>query len=141
MSFDLTAPRYNLPVHPDEQAIRTLIHNWSRATAAGDLHELMSLMADDVVFLTPGQAPMSRDEFAAGFMAAIEHVKIETVSEVQEIEVANGWAWCWNYLEVKVTPHAGGTSNRRSGFTLTILRRQEDEWVIARDANLLAPSL
>jgi uncharacterized protein (TIGR02246 family) len=141
MSFDLTAPRYNLPVHPDEQAIRTLIHNWARATAAGDLHELMSLMSDDVVFLTPGQPPMGRDDFANGFIAAIEHMKIEIVSEVQEIEVADGWAWCWNYLEVKVTPLAGGAPNRRNGFTLTIFRRQDDDWVIARDANLLAPSL
>jgi uncharacterized protein (TIGR02246 family) len=128
-------------MHPDEQAIRTLIENWARATAAGDLHELMEMMADDVVFLTPGQAPMRRDDFAAGFMAAIEHVRIEAQSDVQEIHVSNGWAWCWNYLDVKVTPHAGGSSNRRAGHTLTILRKEDGEWVIARDANLLAASL
>jgi uncharacterized protein (TIGR02246 family) len=128
-------------MQPDEQEIRTLIDNWAQATAAGDLHTLMSMMSEDVVFLTPGQAPMRRDDFAAGFIAAIEHVRIEAETEIQELQVANGWAWCWNYLDVKVTPHAGGSSNRRAGFTLTILRKKEGLWKIARDANLLAPSL
>ena len=82
-------------MHPDEEAIRNLIADWARATAEGDLHELMDLMTDDVVFLTAGQAPMRRDDFAAGFMAAIEHVKIEAQTDVQEIQVANDWAWCW----------------------------------------------
>jgi len=128
-------------MHPDEEAIRNLIADWARATAEGDLHELMDLMTDDVVFLTSGQAPMRRDDFAAGFMAAIEHVKIEAQTDVQEIQVANDWAWCWNYLDVKVTPRAGGSANRRGGYTLTILRKYDDRWYIARDANLLAASL
>lgn len=128
-------------MHPDEQAIQALIDNWARATAEGDLHELMAMMADDVVFLTPGQSPMRREDFAAGFMAAIEHVRIEVESEVQEIGITGDWAWCWNYLDVKVTPHAGGSSNRRAGYTLTILRKEDGKWVIARDANLLAASL
>ena len=128
-------------MHRDEEAIRTLIANWMRATAEGDLHELTGMMAEDVIFLTAGQAPMRGDDFAASFMMAIEHVKIEAASEVQEIQVAGAWAWCWNYLEVKVTPRAGGSANRRAGHTLTILRKVRGEWRIARDANLLAPSL
>jgi uncharacterized protein (TIGR02246 family) len=52
----------------DEQAIRDLIANWMAATIAGDLNRLLSLMADDVVFLTPGQPPMrGLDAFAAAF--------------------------------------------------------------------------
>lgn len=128
-------------MHPDEQAIRSLIESWAQATAAGDLHELMSLMTEDVIFLTPGQPPMRRDDFAAGFMAAIEHVRIEASSEVQEIEVAGDWAWCCNYLDVTVRPRAGGSPNRRAGYTLTILRKVDGAWAIARDANLLAASL
>jgi uncharacterized protein (TIGR02246 family) len=122
----------------DEQGIRDLIDNWLRATARGDMADLMKMMAGDVVFLTPGQAPMGRDDFAAGFLAAVEHVRIEASSEVQEIEVSGDLAYCWNYLDVLVTPVAGGSAQRRAGHTLTVLRKENGRWVIARDANLLA---
>jgi uncharacterized protein (TIGR02246 family) len=128
-------------MHPDEQAIRELIERWARATAAGDIAELMTMMTEDVVFLTPGQGPMRRDDFTAGFLAAIEHVRIEAQSQLQEVEVVQDLAYAWNYLDVCVTPRAGGTPKRRSGYTLTILRKLGGAWVIARDANLLAPGL
>jgi ketosteroid isomerase-like protein len=39
-----------------------------------------------------------------------------------------------------MTPSGGGTPMRRSGYTLTILRKEPDgRWVLARDANLLTP--
>jgi uncharacterized protein (TIGR02246 family) len=122
----------------DEDAIRGVIGNWARATAAGDLPAMLAMMAEDAVFLTPGQAPMGRDDFAANFSAAMEHVFIDARSEVQEIEVADDWAWCWNYLDVLVTPRAAGGPTRRCGYTLTIFRRENGAWVIARDANLMA---
>lgn len=122
----------------DEQKIRGLIATWARATGAGDLNQLLTLMSDDVVFLTPGQQPMRRDAFAVVFQAAIQHVHIAAVSDVQEIKVAGDFAYCWNYLTVTVTPLKGGSHTRRSGYTLTILRKKSDgSWVIARDANLL----
>ena len=39
----------------DEQAIRTRIETWITATKAGDATTVLSLMADDVVFLVPGK--------------------------------------------------------------------------------------
>jgi ketosteroid isomerase-like protein len=43
-----------------------------------------------------------------------------------------------NRLRVEVTP-PGGEPVVRSGYTLTVLRKERDgRWVIARDANLLA---
>jgi ketosteroid isomerase-like protein len=43
-----------------------------------------------------------------------------------------------NRLRVEVTP-PGGPTVVRSGYTLTVLRKESDgRWVIARDANLLA---
>jgi uncharacterized protein (TIGR02246 family) len=128
-------------MHPDEMAIRGVIENWVRATSSGDVPELMELMAEDAIFLTPGQEPMRRDDFAAGFSAAMEHVQIEARSDVQEIEIANDWAWCWNYLDVCVTPRGAGAQMRRFGHTLTIFRRENGEWRIARDANLLGSGM
>ena len=41
----------------DEQAIRNLVEQWHRATAAGDVDTVLGLMAEDVVFLMAGKPP------------------------------------------------------------------------------------
>jgi len=124
----------------DEQTIRDLMTTWQRATAAGDLPQLLSLMAEDVVFLVPGQPPMrGRDAFAAGFQAALQHYRIDSSCAVEEIQIVADWAYCWNHLSVTVTPLQEGSPRRRTGYTLTILRKEPDgTWVVARDANMLA---
>ena len=48
----------------DEQAIREVHSAWIDAVNVGDLGHLLTLMADDVVFLNPGQAPLGRDGFS-----------------------------------------------------------------------------
>ncbi len=52
-------------MQPDEEEIRNLVTTWLAATKAGDVETVLSLMADDVVFLVPGQPVMHRAEFAA----------------------------------------------------------------------------
>ena len=42
----------------DERAIRDLIATWLEASKAGDTEKVLSLMADDVVFLVTGHPPM-----------------------------------------------------------------------------------
>ncbi len=122
----------------DEQAIRDLIAKWQTATAACDLKQVLSLMADDVIFLTPGQPPMNKDAFAAAFQGMLQHVRIESSSKIQEIRVSGDWAYCWSRLSVTVTPLQSGAPVRRSGYTLTIFRQQPDGiWLLARDANML----
>ena len=39
----------------DERAIREMHSAWINAVNAGDLARLLTLMADDVVFLNPGE--------------------------------------------------------------------------------------
>lgn len=122
----------------DEQAIRQLIARWLSASQAGDTEKVLSLMADDVVFLMPGQAPMrGKAAYAAG-QKAFSQVDIEARSEVQEIKVFGEWAYCWTQLAVAVTPRAGGATVKRSGHTLSVLHKQNGAWVIVRDANMLA---
>ena len=54
----------------DEREIRTMHSIWIDAVNAGDLARLLTLVAEDVVFLTPGQAPSDREGFSSNFMAA-----------------------------------------------------------------------
>ena len=71
--------------------------------------------------------------------AQMTNVMIEGTSDIQELTILGDWAWMRNRLKVTITPPKGNPT-RRSGYTLTILRKKPDgNWVIARDANLLAP--
>ena len=123
----------------DKQQIRDLIDNWNRASAAGDISKILSLMDEDAVFLRAEHPPMrGREVFAAQFQKAIEQVRIEAASDVKEIDVSGDMAYCWNELSVTMTPLKGGRPMRHSGPVLTIFRKKADgAWVLSRDANLL----
>ena len=100
---------------------------------------LLGLMDEDVVFLTPGQPPMrGGDWFVAGLKAAFAQMRIDATSEVEEVQAAGDLAYCWNHLDLTVTPHQAGEPGHRSGGVLTALRSSPTAaWVISRDANLL----
>jgi len=126
----------------DEQAIRNLVALWHSATAIGDVDTVLGLMAEDVVFLVAGKPPMrGRSAFEQGLRALLTQHRIESTSEVQEIEVSENLAYCWTNLAVRVVPLAGGNATVRAGSALSILRKlSTGSWVIVRDANLLPPS-
>ncbi|SRR5579883_1279607 len=123
----------------DEQQIRDLVATWLRASAAGDLDTVLGLMSEDVVFLLPGQPPMrGREAFAAASRAMQGKFRMEGNSEIKEIQVSGELAYCWTQLSVTVTPLPAGAPKRRSGHTLTVLRKQpKGNWVVVRDANML----
>lgn len=124
----------------DEQAIRELVATWMSATKTGDTQMVLNLMTDDVVFLVPGQPPMDKRTFAAAATAQSgpQQLDIDGKSEIQEIKVFGDWAYMWTKLTVVVTP-PGGAAMTRAGHTLSILKKQNGKWLLARDANLLAP--
>jgi uncharacterized protein (TIGR02246 family) len=142
VSFASESPKIDLrcATADDKQKIRDLIDAWTGASGAGDLKKILALMDEDAVFLRAGHPLMRGHEaFAAQFQHAIEQVRIEAVSDIQEIEVSGDQAFCWNQLSVTVTPLKGGPPVRRTGPVLTIFRKKEDgNWVLSRDANLLA---
>jgi uncharacterized protein (TIGR02246 family) len=121
----------------DEGAIRQLVGDWLTATEKGDLRAVLKLMDDDVVFMVSGQEPFGKEAFAIAFRQ-MKDAKISARSDIQEIAIFGDMAYMRNHLEITMTPPNAADSVRRSGNTLTILRkRPTGEWVIARDANLL----
>jgi uncharacterized protein (TIGR02246 family) len=122
----------------DEQAIRKLIDDWMQATARGDSATVLSLMSEDVVFMTAGREPFGKKEFAAQSQG-LKDVKLEGRANPVEIKVLGDWAYLRNHIDLTMTPQ-GGQPMERAGYTLTILKRQPDgRWVITRDANLMPP--
>lgn len=123
----------------DEKAIRKVVDDWMAATRRGDLASVLALMSDDVIFMVPGQEPFGKPEFAAN-SAAMSDMRIDGRSEVLELRVLGDWAFIRNRIEVNVTPQ-GGKPMRRSGYTLTLLRKEADgQWRLTRDANLVTAS-
>jgi len=121
---------------PDERAIRDLVAAWMQATEAGDIATVLSLMADDAIFMVPGREPFGKEEFAA-MSQGMANVRTQGKSDIRELRVLGDWAYLRNYIDLTVTPR-GGQPVKRAGYTLTILRRDTDgKWRLVRDANLL----
>ena len=100
-------------------------------------------MAEDVVFLTPGNPPMKgRRTFDEGLRTILKTHRVESRGDIQELQVSGDLAYCWNQLTVSITPRIrGGEAINRSGAVLSIFRKQPNgSWVLARDANLMPPS-
>jgi uncharacterized protein (TIGR02246 family) len=120
----------------DEQAIRRLVETWMTASKAGDVQTVLDLMADDVIFMVPGQEPFGKDAFKAA-AESMRDVRIDGKSEIRELKVIGDWAYLRNHIEIEMSMPDGKTV-RRSGYTLTILNKRADgRWVLSRDANLL----
>jgi uncharacterized protein (TIGR02246 family) len=122
---------------PDERAIRELVDTWMKASRAGDTETVLGLMSDDVIFMVTGREPFGKQTFAAN-SRSMDGVKLEGSADIRELKVLGDWAYLRNFIEITITP-PGGETVRRSGFTLTILRKERDgRWLLARDANLVS---
>lgn len=127
---------------PDEQEIRQLLATWMAATKSGDVTTVLSLMTEDVVFLMPGRPEMRKNEFAAQARAQSGPgaPQIDATSSIQEIQVMGDWAFMWTRLSVVVKPPGNVQPIKRAGHTLTVLKKEAGKWLLARDANMLAPA-
>src|SRR5690242_18491155 len=106
-------------VREDERAIRRLVDDWLNASESGDLDIILTLMADDVIFMVPGREPFGKEEFVRNHQQT-KGAKITTESDIREIEVLGDWAWMRNFLKVTFTPNEG-IPTTHSGYVLTIL--------------------
>jgi ketosteroid isomerase-like protein len=65
-------------------------------------------------------------------------MSFEGTSNIQEIKVLGEWGYMWTRLKVVATP-PGAKPVTREGYTLSILKKENGRWLLARDANMLAP--
>ena len=134
--------------HRDETAIRMLVERWHRSTATGDIADVLSLMAEDAIFLAPERPPVrGRTAFAQGLKEVLKAYTVSSTGDVREVAVSGDMAYCWVDLTVTVTPLDGTAPTVRKGPALSIFRRQslsfpaessEAAWLLVRDANMLA---
>src|SRR3569623_1251370 len=124
----------------DEREIRELHSAWIKAVNAGDLVRLLAWMTDDVVLLSPGQAPLGPDGFSAHFTAAQQQLRIRCSSDLEEVVDIGEVAYTRSRDALLVIPHAGGKATQLAGYRLTVYRKQpHSRWLLARDAHTLSP--
>jgi ketosteroid isomerase-like protein len=84
---------------------------------------------------------MRKAEFAAAARAQAGPggPTFDGASDIQEVKVVGDWAFVWAKLSVTATPADGSPPIERAGHTLTVFTKQNGRWLLARDANLLAP--
>ncbi len=127
-------------MEPDERVIREVHSTWIDAVNAGDLIRLLSLMADDVVFLGPGQAPLGRGGFSPGFSVAHQQARINCISELDNVVVVGEVAYTLSRDSLSATPRSGGEAMQLAGHRITVYRKQPDgRWLLTRDAHTLSP--
>jgi uncharacterized protein (TIGR02246 family) len=78
-----------------------------RASQSGDVDTVLSLMADDVIFMVPGREPFGKEVFRAA-SEGMKNVRLTGSSDVREINVLGDWAFIRNYMEIAITSPEGG---------------------------------
>ena len=123
----------------DEGAIRELHLTWIDAVNTGDLAGLLRSMADDVMFLGPGETPSGRDAFSPRFSAAHEQARINCISELENVVVVGEVAYTLSRDSLSVTPRPTGEATQLAGHRIAVYRKQPDgRWLVARDAHTLS---
>lgn len=124
----------------DEEQIRQLVSTWMAATKSGDAETILSMISEDAIFLVAGQPVMHKEDFAAAASAQSgeDAPQFDGNSEIQEIKILGDWAFMWARLTVSVTPPGEGQAITRAGHTLSILKKENGKWMLARDANMPA---
>jgi uncharacterized protein (TIGR02246 family) len=122
----------------ERNAILILLDKWRVATRAKDIHAILELVADDVVFLPSSMPPIvgkeAVEEMYRAFFPRYREVKHEAV--IEEVRVAGDWAFLWGADELRLTPESGETEIHMKGKGLSILKRQTDgSWRFWRGIN------
>lgn len=124
-------------MNEDERQIRALVESWFAASRRGDFPAILDLIADDAVFSVAGQSPFGKTAFAAG-LEFLRGFTMDGSYEIAEVVVLGDWAFLRN--DVRISIHAPGAPEKpMRGHTLTLLRKDDGRWRVARDSNVLAP--
>lgn len=88
------------------------------------------------MFLVSNQPPMTKSTFTEA-ISKQRAWTIDSTSETHEIKVIADWAFMWSSMTVTATLPNGLPSVTRSENTLSILKKEQGRWLLARDANML----
>jgi uncharacterized protein (TIGR02246 family) len=111
----------------DIEAIKHLTVQWLSAEKAKDIHRLLTMVTDDIVFLPPNAQPIKgKSAVEALYRSVFAQFAIEHAAATDEVKIAGDWAFSWGREVLNLTPLAGGREVQLKGHGMSILRRQTD---------------
>src|SRR5580704_7635086 len=86
----------------DRNTILTLLDRWRRATKVKDIHAILELVTDDVVFLPSSLPPIKGKDEVEKMYRAFFPLYREVIQEavIEEVRVAGDWAFRWGTDEL-----------------------------------------
>ena len=124
----------------DREAIQQVMDRWKAATRAKDINAVKELITEDCIFLVTG-APATRGKEAVDKMmtAAYSRMDIEQDFVLEEVLITGDYAIGWGVESATATPAGGGDAMKFSGYSMTILRKENGSWKFARGLNGMKP--
>jgi ketosteroid isomerase-like protein len=106
-----------------------------RAMASGDVAAFLHVLAPDVVFFPPNDAPKSGQKIAPWIGEFLKGYAVEFEQhQHDDVLVADNWAVLCTSFRWRVSPRAGGDALLRLGNTVRLFRRHEaGAWQLARE--------
>jgi ketosteroid isomerase-like protein len=112
----------------DAAGVRRLLERSDRAYSERDLEAFVNCFSDDIVVMPPDREPIvGIDAWRAMLQRMFAGVSISEWSySIEEIVVADDWAFERHFDSAVYTPNAGGESRHLFNKGVFILRRQPD---------------
>jgi len=121
--------------HADRTKIETVLSTYEKALNASDADTVMTLYADDGVFMPQHSVPnVGKEAVRAAYDGVFQAIKLDIEFTVDEIlQVAPEWAFAQTRTEGFVTVNATGVKGPEATQGLFVFQKQDDgKWKIAR---------
>ena len=118
----------------DVAAIRTHSEAFDRAITAGNEQSSAELLTDDVIWMVPNQEALrGREAVRKRFRGLFTGLSLELHSTVDEVRIADDWAFVLGTYRLRLAPKDGGPSTDETGKLINILSRESNgTWRLAR---------
>lgn len=122
------------PASEDARAVRAVAESWDPMLNSANLDGLVSLMAEDVVRMNPGAAPLvGRGAVRADFQAAFETVTFDAADNVTEVHADGDWGFAFGAYEDHPTRKRTGVATAELGKWVSVFRRTSGGFKYAVD--------
>ncbi len=134
-AFALSAGVAATDFHADRTKIETVLSTYEKALNASDADTVITLYADDGVFMPQHSAPnVGKEAVRAVYDSVFQAINLDVEFTVDEIiQVAPDWAFARTRSEGFVTINATGDKGPEANQELFVFQKQDDNtWEIAR---------
>jgi ketosteroid isomerase-like protein len=113
--------------------VLTAQRDWLAAVRTKNIDALMRMVTDDIAVIHPnGKTIRGADELRADFERFFGLFNLEQSAAVEETVMTGEWAFDISEVRSNLAPVSGGEPKHIKSKVLTLLRRQGNEWRIAR---------